>query len=686
MKRFSVKDKFNFKEFAYKALIFLTTVVVILYFLPREGKFNYQFDIGKPWKYGQLIATFDFPIYKSDDVAKRERDSLLKNFSPYFDIDKNVEKQEIEQLKENYKSHLKSIVPSERYISYIESKLKEIYRKGVISTDLLDEFSQNGTNTIQIIDNNMALPQNLNETYSVREAYNAIIHGDSTRFRADILRQCSLNEYIRPNLMIDSARSETARNELLENYSWANGMVISGQKIVDRGEIVNQHTYNILESLRKESIKRNETDMQKQMNLLGQILFVCFMMACFISYLELFRKNYFECRRNLALMFSLIVIYTVATSLMVEKNIFSIYILPYAMLPIMLRVFLDSRTALIGHLVTILTCSIILKYPHDFILLQLAVGVVAIFSLKDLYQRSQLFKTAILVILTYSAVFFSIELMTENDISKIDVRMFVYFVINGILLLFAYPLLFMVEKIFGFTSNVTLVELSNTNTTLLRQMSDTAPGTFQHSLQVASLAAEAANRIGANSQLVRTGALYHDIGKMLNPVYFTENKPEKNPINNLSAFDSSKVIISHVTEGMKLAEKHNLPKVIRDFIVTHHGKTKPGFFYRQWKLTHPDEEPDEATIPSYPGPDPFTKEQALLMMADAVEAASRSLSEYTEENISAKVEEIVNGQVQKGSFKNCPITFKDISTVKAVFKEKIKIMHHTRISYPELKK
>ena len=407
-------------------------------------------------------------------------------------------------------------------------------------------------------------------------------------------------------------------------------------------------------------------------------------------YLDLFRKDYYQRKGSLSLLFTLIVFYSVITAFMVTHNIFNVYIIPYAMLPIIIRVFLDSRTAFLTHVITILICSISLRFPHEFILTQLAAGLVAIFSLRELSQRSQLFRTALLVILTYAAIYFAFELMTENglstDFSKLNIRMYTYFIINGILLLFTYPLLFLLEKTFGFTSNVTLVELSNINNDLLRQMSETVPGTFQHSMQVANLAAEAAIRIGAKSQLVRTGALYHDIGKMENPAFFTENQSGGvNPHKNLNYEQSAQVVISHVTDGLKLADKHNLPKAVKDFISTHHGRGKTKYFYISWKNEHPDEEPNEELF-TYPGPNPFTKEQAILMMADAVEAASRSLPEYTEETISNLVDKIIDSQVTEGYFKECPITFKDIATVKAVFKEKLKIAYHTRISYPELKK
>ncbi|MBC8593083.1 HDIG domain-containing protein [Oscillospiraceae bacterium N12] len=686
MNHLKKKNSFPYRDLLFKALIFVATVTVIVYFLPRDSKFNYQFDIDKPWKYGQLIATFDFPIYKDDALVKREQDSLLASFQPYFQLNKEVEKEALTRLKDNYQSDLRSILPSTDYVRYIERKLKEIYGAGIISTEDDQKLHKDSTEAIKKIADKEAKSQPISDIFTVKEAYEQLLSGDTVHFDRDVLRQCALNEYISPNLTYDEARTQAAKEDILNNYSWSNGAVVSGQKIIDRGEIVSAETYRILESLRKESIKRSDSLGKERLMLGGQILFVSIFILCFMLYLDLFRKDYYERKGSLSLLFILIVFYSVVTALMMKHSLFNVYILPYAMLPIIIRVFLDSRTAFLTLVITILICSITLRFPHEFILTQLAAGLVAIFSLRELSQRSQLFKTAILVILTYAAVYFAFELITENDLSKLNVRMYTYFVINGILLLFTYPLLFLLEKTFGFTSNVTLVELSNINNDLLRRMSETVPGTFQHSMQVANLAAEAAIRIGAKSQLVRTGALYHDIGKMENPAFFTENQSGGvNPHKNLNYEQSAQVVIDHVTDGLKLAEKHNLPKVIKDFITTHHGRGKTKFFYISWKNEHPGEEPNEEEF-TYPGPNPFSKETAILMMADAVEAASRSLPEYTEESISNLVDKIIDSQMEDGYFKECPITFKDIATVKAVFKEKLKIMYHTRISYPELKK
>ena len=538
---------------------------------------------------------------------------------------------------------------------------------------------------IRLVDKNVATSRFIDQLYTVKEAYEYLLNADTTHYKKKILQQCNLNDYITPNLVYDEEKSEAAQKDLLSNISWANGFVLNGQKIIDRGEIVDEQTYNILESLRKEWEKRSDSVQEKRLTLAGQILYVGIFLFCFMAYLELFRADYYERKGTLTLLFALIVFFPVLSSIMVEQNLSSIYVVPFAMIPIIVRVFLDSRTAFMAHVTIILLCSITLRFPHEFILLQVVAGMVAIYSLRELSQRSQLLRTALVVFISYALLYFAFELIHEDDLTKLNTRMYIYFMINGILLLFAYPLLFLLEKIFGFTSDVTLVELSNINNSLLREMSEVAPGTFQHSLQMANLAAAAANKIGGKSQLVRTGALYHDIGKMVNPAFFTENQSGVNPHKSLSYEQSAQVIISHITDGLKLAEKHNLPKVIKDFISTHHGRGLTKYFYISYKNEHPDEEVDQEKF-RYPGPNPFTKEQAVLMMADSVEAASRSLPEYTEESISTLVDKIIDTQVSEGYFKECPITFKDIATVKALFKEKLKTMYHTRISYPELRK
>ncbi|WP_455670888.1 HD family phosphohydrolase [Phocaeicola faecalis] len=685
MKSFKTGKRFSYKDLLYKSLIFIATVSVIVYFLPNEGKFNYQFDINKPWKYGLLQASFDFPIYKNDMQVQKEQDSILATYQPYFHIEKNVEKNMIEKLREDYNKTLRHSLPGTDYVRYIERMLKELYRNGIIAGNDLTRMEEDSITAIRTVEQNTATSRLVEQLYTVKDAYEYLLHADTTHYKKKVLQQCNLTNYITPKLIYDEPKSEAAQKDLLSNISYANGFVLNGQKIIDRGEIVDEQTYNILESLRKEWEKRSESLQEKRLTLAGQILYVGIFLFCFMVYLDLFRADYYDRKGSLTLLFALIVLFPVIASVMVSQSLSSIYIVPFAMIPIIVRIFLDSRTAFMAHVTIILLCSITLRFPHEFILLQVVAGMVSIYSLRELSQRSQLLRTALVVFASYALLYFAFELIHEDDLTKLNTRMYIYFMINGILLLFAYPLLFILEKTFGFTSNVTLVELSNINNSLLREMSEIAPGTFQHSLQMANLAAEAANKIGAKSQLVRTGALYHDIGKMVNPAFFTENQSGVNPHKSLNYEQSAQVIISHITDGLKLAEKHNLPKVIKDFISTHHGRGLTKYFYISYKNEHPDEEVDTEKF-RYPGPNPFTKEQAILMMADSVEAASRSLPEYTEESIGTLVDKIIDAQVTEGFFKECPITFKDIALVKALFKEKLKTMYHTRISYPELKK
>lgn len=685
MKSFQTNRQPLLKDWVYRAAFFVTTVGIIVYFLPQEGKFNYQFDINKPWKYGLLQAAFDFPIYKAEEQVQQEQDSILRSYAPYFTLSASVEDEMVQKFKEDYSQQLNKIIPSPAYQHHVERLLHVIYQKGLISpTDynrlLLDSIQQ-----LRIVEHNTSSLLEVEEVMTYKRAYEQLINADTLHYSKRLLQLCNLDNYLKPNLVFDSKKSESAKEDLLENISWANGFVMNGQKIIDRGEIVNEQTYNILRSLQKESNKRGETITEKRLTLAGQSLFVFLLIGIFFVYLDLFRSDYYAMRGSVTLLLSLMLLFSVLSSLIVEHALMSIYIVPFAMLPLIIRIFLDSRTAFMAHVVTVLLCSITLRSPYEFILLQIIAGMAAIYSLRELSQRSQLLRSALLITVAYSLLYLSIDLIHVSDVSQLTTYMYINFIINGILLLFAYPLLFILEKMFGFTSNVTLVELSNINTKLMRQMSEEAPGTFQHSLQLANLTAAAANSIGANSQLVRTGAMYHDIGKMMNPAFFTENQTGFNPHDQISYQQSAQVVISHVSDGLRLAEKHNLPQVIKDFIRTHHGCGLTKYFYISYCNEHPGEEVDTALF-RYPGPNPFTKEQAILMMADAVEAASRSLHEYTEESISNLVEKIIDSQVNEGYFKECPITFRDIAIVKSVFKEKLKTMYHTRISYPELKK
>ena len=506
--------------------------------------------------------------------------------------------------------------------------------------------------------------------YSTIAAYERIFYDEKLATQRQLLSRCNLNNYVEANVIYDKGRSEAEKADMMSSIPLASGMVMSGQKIVDRGEVITNNTYRVLNSFDKEMKRRSSTQEELTTTIIGQVLFIFILVMLFTSYLSLFRKDYFDKPRSITMLYAMITLFPIFVSLMMKHNFFSVYIIPFAMAPIFVRVFMDSRTAFISHVTMILICAAAVKYQYEFIIVQLVAGLVAIYSLRELSKRSQIFITALLVTIASGVVYLALQLMQDNQVFNVDASMYTYFTVNGIFLLLSYPLMYIIEKMFGFTSNVTLFELSNTNKGLLRNLSEIAPGTFQHSITVGNLAAEIANRIRANSLLVRTGALYHDIGKMTNPVFFTENQAGVNPHDQLSDLESAQIIISHVSEGLKLAEKVGLPGIIK-------------YFYINYCNAHPTEVIDKAQF-QYPGPNPFTREQAILMMADTVEAASRSLNEYTEESISNLVNKLIDGQVADGFFKECPITFRDIALAKQVLIERLKAIYHTRISYPHL--
>ena len=683
MSSFNIKNDLQWRDILTRIGLVLVTTAIIVWLMPRNSTTNFKIERGKPWIYTELSAPFDFPIYKSDDVVKAERDSMMRQYEPYFIMNSEIAGKHIRQFYKDYNKGIPGL--TDDYLSIVANRLRELYGKGIMNNTDFTRLHQDSSRMIRIINGKDAASAAVSDLYSVASAYEQIFQDESLAKHKDILQKCNLNDYISSNLTYDKERSEASLNELRNSIALASGIVQRGQKIVDRGDIVDKKTYNILMSYKKETERREEGKKGLSLVIVGQVLYVMILIACFTIYLTLFRKDYFEKARSTAMLYSLIVLFTVIASLMVEHSVLHVYIVPFAMVPIFIRVFMDSRTAFMAHFTMITICACILQHPLEFICVETVAGLTAIFSLRELSSRSQLFWTAVFVTFASALANLSLEWIRNSDILKLSLSEYNYIVINGILLFCSYPLLYLIEKTFGFTSNITLIELSDMNKTLLRKMSEVAPGTFQHSIQVGNLAAEIANKIGAKSQLVRTGALYHDIGKMMNPVYFTENQSGVNPHDKLGAIDSAQMIISHVTEGVKLAEKYNLPNTIKDFISTHHGLGKTKFFYIQYKNTHPNEDIDELLF-TYPGPNPFTKEQAILMMADTVEAASRSLPDYTEKTIRELVNKLIDAQVAEGYFKDCPITFRDIAYAKTVLIEKLKTIYHTRLSYPELKK
>lgn len=660
------------------------TVAIIVWFLPRDSNSKrYNYDVGKPWMYQSFIAQFDFPIYKSEDAIKQEQDSILKTLMPYYNYDPTREKKELERFNKDFSSELTGL--SHHYRAIIIDRIHRLYSAGIMNTPEYNAIAHDSTNMVKVVDGKSATPIEIGCMYSTMSAYEALLKDEELSKDRALLQKLNLTNYLEPNLAYDKEKTETERTDMLGSIPLASGMVLSGQKIIDRGEIVDDYTYRVLSSFERELQRRNATQMELTTTLIGQVIYVTILVMLFTMYIALFRKDYFDKPRSILMLYVMITLFPIAVAMMIEHNWFNVYIVPFAIAAIFARMFMDSRTAFVTQLTIVLICAAAVKYQYEFIIIQLVAGLVAIYSLRELSSRAQVIKTAALVTVSSCAVYFALQMMQETDVLKLDSKMYTHFAVNGVLLLLSYPLMYLIEKTFGFTSNVTLFELSNTFKGVLRNLSEVAPGTFQHSITVGNLAAEVANRIGADSLLVRVGALYHDIGKMTNPAFFTENQAGVNPHDALTCKESAKIIIGHVTEGVKIAEKANLPTIIKDFILTHHGRGMAKYFYIKYQNEHPDEVVDKEQF-TYPGPNPFTREQALLMMADTCEAASRSLQEYTEESISSLVDRLIDAQVADGCFKDCPITFRDIAQAKQVLTERLMSIYHTRIQYPELKK
>ena len=679
--KLNAQSDINWRNLGWRIMLVILSVALIVWFLPRTSGPQFRYDVGKPWMYGSLIAQFDFPIYKTDEAIKIEQDSINKHFEPYYNYSPTVEEEQIAKFKDDFREGIAGL--SADYITTISQRLHMIYQTGVMRTTDYRKAFRDTTKTVRLVVDKTAQSVGMDNLYSEMSAYEQLYNDEKLAHQRQILQRCNLNEYIVPNVIYDKDRSETEKADQLSGIAIASGMVLAGQKIIDRGEIVDKHDFRVLSSFEREMTRRSADNSTITSTIAGQTLFVGILMLLFTLYLSLFRKDSLEKLRSILMLYVFITIFPILVSIMMEHNVLSVYILPFAIAPIFIRVFMDSRTAFISHTVMILICAAAVKYQYEFIIIELVAGLTAIYSLRELSQRAQLFRTALLVTLASAAMYFALQLMQDNSITTMDHDMYKHFVMNGVLLLFAYPLMLVVEKTFDFISNVTLIELSNTSKDLLRNLSEVAPGTFQHSIMVGNLAAAIANKIDADAQLVRTGALYHDIGKMQNPAFFTENQAGVNPLEKMSRIEAAQIVISHVTEGIKLADRNDLPSVIRDFIATHHGAGLAKYFYISYQNEHPND-PVDKTLFSYPGPNPFTREQAILMMADTAEAASRSLSEYTEESIANLINRLIDGQVADGFFRDCPITFLDISQAKQVLIERLKNIYHTRISYPEL--
>ena len=680
------RKRTRIKTKVFVPLVFVVSILFITYIFPRQSSFKYIFSEGRPWQYGLLTAPFDFPIYKPADQLKTEQDSILEYYEPYFEVNEDVEVNSLANFDADVNLNTRLSELSPEYKLYIRKSLNEIYKTGIMRSDDYDRIKNSKTGALRLRKGNIAESRDIESFHTIRSAYEKVLNETPEGVYDSVLKSANINEYIRENIIYDASFSEKARLEFIQQVDISRGMVQQGQRIIDQGEIVDSRTFNILSSLKQVSEERSGGANKNTWKLMGQFILILFMLASFYMYLLYFRPHEYRNRMHVIFMLLLIVLFVGLTALTVRLDLYNVYIIPFTIVTILIRTFIDSRTALFASLTTIILSALMVPLPFEFIVIQISATMVSIFMLKELSERSQLIRSSFFILFTYSLVYLGLVMYQEGNVTEANWVMLIYFLINFILIMFSYSLIYLVEKSFGFISGVTLVELSNINKPLLKELSEKTPGTFQHSLQVSNLAMAAAVKLGANASLIRTGALYHDIGKMVNPAFFTENQaPGMNPHAGLPFDESARIIINHVKDGVKIAQKNNIPQQIIDFIETHHGTSMPKYFYNSWKNANPGKEANEANF-RYPGPNPFTKEGAIMMMADSVEAASRSLPLYNEETISQLVDKIIDSQLSEGYFKSAPITFRDVQTVKNVFVDKLMTIYHTRIAYPELVK
>ena len=620
-------------SYVFRLGLFVLLAAVIVLLFPRyNNSFRYHYEVGKPWGYSMITAEFDFPIYKTDEQMQEEQQKLLSAFTPYF-----------------------------RYIPRVQREVL------VVSLQDYEMIRQGGFSRIAVINNGVSKFHPLSEVYTPKTAYD--------KYRYEISQ----------NLVQDTAKTLSMRENLLSTLSPTQGLVQKGEKIIDRGDIVTERSYQILQSLRRAYDNESLGQRQRTLSIMGESVLVLLFLTLFVVYLYVFRRAYLR-DTNTILFFCLQMFIVIALACLTLQFNLSVYLIPFAWVPILTRVFFDSRSALFLHFTTILITSIVVPAPVEFFFIQIVVGMVAVSSLSDMTRRAQLVQTAAWIFLAQMVAYTAFSFAQTGAWSSINLWMYLYFFICSLLTVGCYGLIYMFEKLFRFISSITLVELTDINSELLHTLAERAPGTFQHSMQVSNLATEAAKAVGANALLVRTGALYHDIGKITDPLYYTENQQgAENPLLKMDPRDAAQVVIAHVSEGEKIARRNHLPEVIINFITTHHGNSLVRYFYNTYSNAHPGEQVDDSLF-RYPGPKPSTREAAILMMADAVEARSRSLSEFTEEAITNAVNQMIDAQIADGQFAETPLSFKDVEDIRRVFVTRLTVMNHHRISYPTLNK
>lgn len=689
------------KNYLLQLVLFVASIIIVVGISPRQGKFRYEFQKGKPWLRTSLIAPWDFPVLKPEGVVTRERDSIIRNFSPYFRYDTEIQAKEIQEfnnylaeLRKSYETENKRISESEfsNTGNELQFILSEVYQRGIIEVNEITGSAELKGGEITVVKGKIGEQRKLSSVFGQKDAYQ-FVNTKKDELEKQLLSAGNLNlggfiatvalyNFIKPNLFYDAATSTTVKDRMIKEISINRGLVQEGELIIARGEILDDAKFVMLDSFKNEYEKRlGQND--RWLVIFGRLILVT---ACYLAlYLFMYhhRREVLSSIQRTFFIILIILLFVVITRMVIYLPNEIVFLIPFAIIPIVIRTFYDSRIALFVHLVAIMLAGFIVSNPFEFVFISYIAGAIALFSLTNIYRRAKLFFTALMVFLTYSVVYFGMGIMQEGSIADMDWKNYSWFAGNGVLLLLSYPLIFVFEKTFRFISDATLFELSDTNQPLLRKLADEAPGSFQHSLQVANLAEEAAREIGANHLLARTGAMYHDIGKTAKPEFFVENQTEGfSPHDNLDPLKSSKVITGHVNEGVELAKKYKLPTPLIDFIQTHHGTTVAYYFYKKFLDRNPKNSNMEKEF-AYSGPKPFSKETAIVMMADAVEASSRSLANYSEENLNELVERIIYIQEQDGQFAETPLTYKDISHIKSVFIKRLSNIYHARITYPE---
>lgn len=676
----------NHHQQIYKAFLFLFTLILLVYWMPNERKFAYDYVKNKPWQHEVLIAPFDFAIYKNADELTQEKDLIIKNAAYYFDKDDAIVESKLKDFSASFiilwneKNGDKNTSEKAELLKIGNQLLSEIYANGVVSApnEVIDDLSKG--KSLFVKSNGIAESIPFSKLFTVSSAYRYCEEKLANTFGGELLLK-SLSENLVPNVLFNKALTDKILQQKLDNISLTRGMIQKGERIISKGELVNDEKFEILDSLKREYLQLKNLHFGLWSIFLGQILLVGLALLSIFLFLFHFRKDIVADNKRIVFLLLLIVSMHFLVYLSNATNYFTIYIIPFCILPIIIRTFYDTRLASFVHILTIITIGLSLSNSFEFIYIQIIAGTLTIFSIVNMNKRSQLFGTSLVIFIAYSIGYISFQLIYEGSFSEIKINQFGSFAFSAMLTLFTYPLIYLFEKLFGFVSDVTLMELSDTNNPLLRELANKAPGTFQHSLQVANLAESAIFEIGGDALLTRAGALYHDIGKMDNPLYFIENQTTGiNPHDELDFEESAEIIINHVKRGVEKAKKHNLPDSVIDFIRTHHGDSRVQYFYRSYIKQFPDEIIDE-TLFRYPGPIPYSKETAVLMMADSVEAASRSLAKKDTESIEKLVDSIIDYQIKENQFINADITFKDISRIKKIFKKKLQNIYHTRVEY-----